>query len=256
MMSMKYFDLSGKVAVITGSTKGIGLGIAEALAEAGSNVVVISRNRSDCLDTAAMITQKYGVEALGYSLDINSHTELDDLVKAVTEKYGRIHILVNNAGVALTKKAEDLTEDDWDYVLNTNQKAAFFISKAVGRHMMAYKQGKIINVSSIFGIVGGKQILPYSVSKGGLNQMTRSLALEWARYNIQVNALCPGYILTALNKNELNHEKVSNFIIGNTPLRRLGEVGDIKGAAIFLASAASDFLTGQTLCVDGGWTAQ
>jgi NAD(P)-dependent dehydrogenase (short-subunit alcohol dehydrogenase family) len=188
--------------------------------------------------------------------DVTNLNAIDELVKKVTEYYGKIDILVNNAGSVITKKAEDLTEADWDRVLNVDLKGVFFCAQAVGRQMISQKQGKIINLASILGLVGDRQVLPYCVSKGGVIQMTKALALEWAKHKIQVNALCPGYVITPMNEADLNNEKIYNHIIKKIPMRRLGEIGDMVGAAVFMASNASDYMTGQTLVVDGGWTAE
>jgi len=248
-------DLKNKVAIVTGSTKGIGRGIVEGLAKAGADVVIVSRNQDDCNQVAKEI-KEFGHDALPVATDVTNLNAIDELVKKVTEYYGKIDILVNNAGSVITKKAEDLTEADWDRVLNVDLKGVFFCAQAVGRQMISQKQGKIINLASILGLVGDRQVLPYCVSKGGVIQMTKALALEWAKHKIQVNALCPGYVITPMNEADLNNEKIYNHIIKKIPMRRLGEIGDMVGAAVFMASNASDYMTGQTLVVDGGWTAE
>lgn len=252
---MPTFDLKNKVAIVTGSTKGIGRGIVEGLAKAGADVVIVSRNQDDCNQVAEKI-KEFGHDALPVATDVTNLNAIEELVKKVTEYYGKIDILVNNAGSAITKKAEDLTEADWDRVLNVDLKGVFFCAQAVGRQMISQKQGKIINLASILGLVGDRQVLPYCVSKGGVIQMTKALALEWAKHNIQVNALCPGYVITPMNEADLNNEKIHNHIIKKIPMRRLGEISDMVGAAVFMASNASDYMTGQTLVLDGGWTAE
>ncbi|MFZ5753642.1 MAG: SDR family NAD(P)-dependent oxidoreductase [Bacillota bacterium] len=254
-MAGTHFDLSGKVAIVTGATKGIGYGLAVALARYGANIIVVSRNQADCEGTAAEI-KGLGREALPVSTDVTSLDQIQNMVKKTINHFGRVDILVNNAGTALTKKAEDITEEDWDRVLNVDLKGVFFCAQAVGKEMIKQKRGKIINVASILGLVGDRQVLPYCAAKGGVIQLTKALALEWARYNIQVNALCPGYVKTSMNEKELSQEKIYNHIIGKIPVRRIGEVGDMTGAAVFLASEASDYMTGQTLVIDGGWTAE
>lgn len=254
-MNIPTFNLKNKVAIVTGSTKGIGRGIVEGLAKAGADVVIVSRNQDDCNQVAKEI-KEFGHDALPVATDVTNLNAIDELVKKVTEYYGKIDILVNNAGSAITKKAEDLTEADWDRVLNVDLKGVFFCAQAVGRQMISQKQGKIINLASILDLVGDRQVLPYCVSKGGVIQMTKALALEWAKHKIQVNALCPGYVITPMNEADLNNEKIYNHIIKKTPMRRLGEIGDMVGAAAFMASNASDYMTGQTLVVDGGWTAE
>ena len=248
-------DLKNKVAIVTGSTKGIGRGIVESLAKAGADVVIVSRNQEDCNQVAETI-KAFGHDALPVATDVTNIKAIEELVKKVAKYYGKIDILVNNAGSAITKKAEDITEADWDRVLNVDLKATFFCAQAVGRLMITQKQGKIINLASILGLVGDRQVLPYCVAKGGVIQMTKALALEWAKHNIQVNALCPGYVITPMNEVDLKNEKIHNHIIKKIPMRRFGEISDMVGAAVFLASSASDYMTGQTMVLDGGWTAE
>ena len=254
-MTLKGFDLGGKVAVVTGATRGIGLAVASGLVQAGAAVVVVSRNQEDCNRVAADLGAAGGT-ACGISADVSNREDVRKLVAEVLARWGQIDVLVNNAGTAVTKPAEDLTDDDWDRVLNVNLRGPFICSQEVGRHMISRRQGKIINMGSVLGFVAERQVLPYCVSKGGLLQLTRALALEWARYNIQVNALCPGYIETDLNREQLADERVRARILRKIPARRLGTVDDLVGAAVFLASPASDYMTGQCLIVDGGWLAE
>lgn len=251
---MDKFSLQGKVAMVTGATKGIGLGISHGLAEAGADIVVVSRNIKECEMVASAIEAK-GVSALSFAADLRNLSSIQALVQAAVEKYGRIDILVNNAGAALTKEPEAMTEEDWDFVMDLNLKGAFFTAQQVGIQMIKQQYGKIINVSSIFGFVGDGNVVSYCASKGGLVSITKSLALAWARHNINVNNLAPGYISTNMNKEKLNQEKVFNHLMKNTPMRRLGEVNDVVGAAVFLASPASDYMTGQSIVLDGGWLA-
>ena len=255
-MSLPSLSLKEKSIIITGSTKGIGHGIAVGLAQAGANVVITSRNQSECDKIAKEIGERYGVGVLAVATDVTNSSQVQKLVEASVEEFGQIDVLVNNAGTAITQKAEDITEADWDRVTKINQKAYFFVSQAVGKEMIKQNYGKIINVSSIMGLVGDKFILPYCASKGAVVQMTRALALEWAKYNIQVNALCPGYVLTSMNKKDMADERISQHIINSTPMRRYGKAEDMQGPAVFLASSSSDYMTGQTLVIDGGWTAQ
>ena len=248
-------DLKGKVALVTGSTKGIGRGIIDGLAIAGAEVVVVSRSQDDCNRVAEEI-REIGGSAMAVAVDLNNFAEIETLVDKVIQHYGQIDILVNNAGSSLTKKAEEITEADWDRILNLDLKSVFFCAQAVGRKMIDRKKGKIINVASILGLVGSQQVLPYCVAKGGVIQMTKALSLEWAKYNIQVNALCPGYVLTPMNETDLKEEKVVSSIIRKIPMRRLGSVDDMVGAVVFMASEASNYMSGQSLVVDGGWTAE
>lgn len=249
-------DLTGKVAIVTGATKGIGVGIANALAKAGANVVVVSRSQDDCEKKAAELTDTYGKEAYAHNCDVSNLKSIQALVDDTAAKFGKLDILINNAGIAVTKPAVELTEDDWDRVLNTNLKGVFFLCQAAGKLMTEQGAGKIVNVASMFGLVGDKNILSYLASKGGVLQMTRGLALEWARYNVQVNAVAPGYVVTAINSKELNTEATRKHILGKTPMRRYGETDEIANVVLFLVSDEASYVTGSVYSVDGGWTAQ
>ncbi|MFH1833657.1 MAG: glucose 1-dehydrogenase [bacterium] len=250
------FDLSGKVAAVTGSTRGIGYGFALGLARQGADLVVTSRDQQDCEAVAEEI-RALGRGVLAKSCDVTDRRSVEDLAEAVVGEFGRIDVLVNNAGTALTKLAEDLAEEDWDRVIDVDLKGVFLCSTVFGRRMIAQRAGTIVNIASVLGLVGDKQILPYCVAKGGVVQMTRALALEWAKHNIRVNALCPGYVKTPMNEADImGNDKIYKHIISKTPMRRLGEVEELIGPLVFLASDASSYMTGQTLVVDGGWTAE
>lgn len=249
------FDLTGKTAIVTGSTKGLGKGIAESLAKAGADIVVVSRHQQDCEKTAAQL-EILGVQILACSCDVSEPDSIHALVKKTLERFGKIDILVNNAGTAVTVPAEEVTENDWDRVVDTNLKGVFFMAQAVGREMIKQKCGRIINIASMFGLVGGKAIIPYLASKGGVIQVTRGLALEWAKHNIRVNAVAPGYVITAINEKELNDENVKKKLFANTPLRRYGTAEEIAGAVVYLASDEASYVTGSVYSVDGGWTVQ
>ena len=249
-------DIRGKTAVVTGSTKGIGNGIARAYAQAGADVVIVSRHQEDCDRAAAELREKYGARTLAVAGDVTKRGDIENIMNKTVEAFGRIDILLNNAGSAITKRAEDLTEADWDRVVDLDLKAVFFCAQAAGRVMIKQKRGKIINISSILGIVADKQVLPYAVAKGGVLQMTKALALEWAKHNIQVNAICPGYVKTEMNAADLESDKIGSHLLGKIAMRRFGEVDEIAGAAIFLASEASNYMTGQQIVIDGGWCAE
>ena len=254
-MNPELFDLQGKVAVVTGSTRGIGRGIAECLGKAGASVVIVGRSREACERVAADLTAM-GITALAAWADVTKVEEVEHLMQKIEDAFGRIDILVNNAGGALTHKAEDITEEEWDQVLDLDLKSVFFCSQRAGRRMIRQQRGKIINTASIMGQVGQKLTLTYCAAKSGVVGLTRALALEWARHNIQVNALCPGFVLTSINEEAMKDEKIFNATLRKIPAGRLGQVSDMVGAVLFLASEASDYMTGQTLTVDGGWTAQ
>ena len=251
----KSFNLNGKNILITGSTKGIGRGIAEITAEAGANVIITSRHQEDCDEVANIINKKYGVKTLGISFDVTDINSIELLVQNVIKNFSKIDVLFNNAGTAITKKVDEITEKDWDKIININLKGAFFVSQKVAKIMMKQKEGKIINISSIFGTVGEKQILPYLASKGGLNQITRGLSLELAKYNINVNSIAPGYIKTPMNKKDLEMPKIHDHIMSNTPLKRFAKIEDLYGVILLLASDYGDYITGEIIKVDGGWTA-
>ena len=254
-MTMDLFDLTGRVAVVTGSTRGIGRGIAECLGKAGAAVVVVGRNPVECERVAAEL-KAMGMITLSAPTDVTKVVEVEELMRKTEEAFGRIDILVNNAGGALTHKAEDITEAEWDQVLDLDLKSVFFCSQRAGQRMIRQQRGKIINTASIMGQVGQKLTLTYCAAKSGVIGVTRALALEWAKYNIQVNALCPGFVLTSINEEAMKDEKIFNATLRKIPAGRLGQVSDMVGAVLFLASEASDYMTGQTLTVDGGWTAQ
>ena len=250
------FNLQGKVALVTGSTRGLGSGIARSLAARGVDLVVTSRSQEEC-DATAEDLRALGGRVLARASDVTDRITLERLTERTIEVFGRVDILVNNAGTAITKPAEELTEDDWDRVIDVDLKGVFLTSITVGRRMIAQSAGKIINIASMLGLVADKQILPYCVAKGGVVQMTRALAIEWAKYNIQVNALCPGYVMTAMNERAMReNERIRAHIVDRTPMRRLATVDELTGAVEFLASDASSYMTGQTLVIDGGWTAQ
>ncbi|GAB6172118.1 glucose 1-dehydrogenase [Paradesulfitobacterium aromaticivorans] len=254
-MTTVSFGLEEKVAVITGSTKGIGYEILRAFAEAGTHTVVVSRHQDECLKVAQEINSQ-GLSALAVPADVSNYDSIHKLVDTVYEYFGQIDILVNNAGTAVTKPAVEINPSEWNRVMDLNLKGLFFCSQAVGKKMMQKGGCKIINVASIFGLVGERSILPYCVSKGGVIQLTRALALEWAKYNIRVNALCPGYVKTEMNSEELSDLQLYQHIIRKIPMRRLGDVSELVGAALYLGSDLSSYMTGQTLVVDGGWLAE
>jgi NAD(P)-dependent dehydrogenase (short-subunit alcohol dehydrogenase family) len=252
-MNLPYFDLRDKVAIISGGATGIGQGIAEGLAEAGAQIVIAARRVELCEEACRKIGEKTGVRTLPHRCDVSNTDEIETLVSDVIREMGQIDILVNNAGIrGSTKTILNMSMGDWDDVLNTNLKGVFMLSQAVVRRMVERgKGGKIINVGSIGSVIGLHSLSAYCASKGGCLQLTKVMALEWVRYNIQVNAILPGYFDTAFGT-EFFSSDAGKKLLNNIPMRKLGQVEDIKGSAILLASRASDFMTGSGIVIDGG----
>ncbi|WP_137751357.1 2-dehydro-3-deoxy-D-gluconate 5-dehydrogenase KduD [Sphingopyxis sp. L1A2A] len=247
------FDLTAKVALVTGANTGIGQGIALALAEAGADIAAAGRSPAD--DTVGKV-RGLGRRAENFAADLSSVGAVQPLVDAVLAEFGRIDILVNNAGIIRRADAVDFTEADWDAVMDTNLKTLFFLCQAAGKHMIARGSGKIINIASMLTFQGGVRVPSYTASKAGVGGLTKLLANEWAAKGVQVNAIAPGYIATnntaALQSDETRNRQIMERI----PAGRWGDPGDIGGAAVFLASRASDYVQGHILAVDGGWLAR
>jgi NAD(P)-dependent dehydrogenase (short-subunit alcohol dehydrogenase family) len=255
-MSLEIFKLDGRVALVTGGNRGLGFVMATALAEAGADVVVTSRHKQNAEASAAAITQATGRRALGVATDVTDTEQINMLVQTTLETFGHIDILVNNAGVNIRKPIEKFDEASWDLVQNTNLKAPFLCCQAVGRQMKEQRSGRIINVSSMLGLTALPERSAYCASKGGLIQLTKVLALEWAAYNITVNALCPGPFATELNIPVMNNPQANQYFLNHIPLGRWGQPEELKGVITFLASDAASFMTGAALAFDGGWTAE
>jgi 2-deoxy-D-gluconate 3-dehydrogenase len=248
------FDLTGKVAIVTGSNTGLGAGMAVALAEAGCDIVGVSR--ADAGATAARV-EAAGRRFADVRADLASIAPVDDIVRAALEAFGRIDVLVNNAGIIRRDDALEFGEDDWDAVMDVNLKSLFFLSQAAARQFVRQGGGgKIINVASMLSFQGGIRVASYTASKSGVLGLTRLLANEWAAHGINVNAIAPGYMATA-NTAALREDAQRNGeILGRIPAGRWGEPGDLAGPVVFLASCASDYVHGHTLAVDGGWLAR
>jgi NAD(P)-dependent dehydrogenase (short-subunit alcohol dehydrogenase family) len=249
---MELFDLSGKVAIVTGGNQGIGYGIARGLAGAGATVVIANR-RADAGQAAAEFLKKDGFNAVAVPTDVTSPASIEALVSKVAADFGGIDVMVNNAGIVIRKPAEQMTAEEWDRIMDTNLKGMFFCCQEAARKMIPRQQGKIINVSSEIA----EQVQPlrsvYAISKAGISHMTRALALEWSRHHINVNAIAPGVTVTPINENYFKeHPEQMEKYVGNTPLGRVARPDDYAGAAVFLASEASSFVTGHILVVDGG----
>lgn len=252
---MKLFSLDNKVAVITGGNRGLGRSMALALADAGADIVIVGRNEEKNNEVVEEIREK-GRKAVSFPTDLRDISAINNMVEEVIQEFGRLDVLVNNAGVSHTQFALDISESDWDKVMDLNVKSLFFCCQAAGRVMKRQGNGKIINLASVAGAVGDLGIATYTASKAAVINLTRSLALEWVRYGIQVNAIGPAYIETDMNSEALSNPKVLNKIVKKTPMKRLGEPDELAGAVILLASDASSYITGQTIFVDGGWLAQ
>ena len=252
---MEMFDLSGKIALITGGSRGIGFSIAKGIASAGATVVIANRKSAEG-QKAAEFLRKEGLQVDAVPLDVTSTASITDMVSKVIGDYGKIDILVNNAGIVLRKPAEEFPEEDWDRLMNTNLKGVFFCCQAVGREMIKNKKGKIINISSNISAKVQPIRAAYAASKAGLNHMTRSLAYEWAKYNINVNVLAPTLTITDLNRKHFLEDHPEEFEqwINQSPMGRIADPDDYIGTAIFLASDASNFVTGQDVFVCGGMT--
>ena len=249
------FSLEGKVALVTGGNGGLGLAMALGLAEAGADVAVAARDAEKTGGAVVQIESR-GVKALGLTVDVTREPEVENMVTGTVQALGRVDILVNNAGAVVRKEPQDLTVDEWDQTLDVNLRAAFLASKAVYPHMKERGAGKIINIGSMFSIFGGGGSgAPYSASKGGLVQLSKSLAVAWARDNIQSNAILPGWFPTDLTSDiPLNQPDRYDLISRRIPLGRWGNPEDLKGAAVFLASSASNYATGAVITVDGGYS--
>lgn len=251
---MNLFDLSGRIAIVTGGNQGIGFGISQGLVTAGATVVIANRRAAEG-QKAAESLQKEGFHAVAIPTDVSQKTSIAAMVDQVMKQFGKIDILVNNAGVMIRKPLEDFEENEWDTILNTNLRGLFFCSQLVGREMIKQKKGKIINISSVVSQIAQSGRGVYATAKGGVSQLTRSLALEWSKYHINVNAIGPGLTLTPINEKYFrdNPDELKKTV-NDIPIGREAYPKDYAGVAVFLASDASDYVTGQTLLVDGGMT--
>jgi 2-dehydro-3-deoxy-D-gluconate 5-dehydrogenase len=249
------FDLKGKVAIVTGGNGGIGLGIAKGLGAAGASIVVAAR-KPDKNERAVAELEGLGVRAVGLPVDVQDEASVQAMVKAAAHAFGRIDILVNNAGIAVGKAPQDVTLDEWNRVVNANLTGVFLCSKEVYPQLVRSGGGKIINIGSMFSIFGSEIVSSYAASKGGVVQLTKSLALAWAKDNVQVNAILPGWIRSEMTAAVQADPERSNPIVARIPASRWGEPDDLAGAAVFLASRASDYITGISLPVDGGFSSR
>ena len=255
-MPQSLFDLTGKVAIVTGSGRGLGKAIALGLAEAGADVVICSRTLSEAEDTAHEV-ERAGRRALALRTDTSDRASCEDLVETTVRELGHLDVLVNNAGIDIIVPAEEVTDEQWDQILGINLKGYFMASQAAGRQMLAQGGGSIANNSSIASLVGIDGLTAYSAAKGGVNQLTRVMAVEWAARGVRVNAFAPGYFENVMRGavDEHAREDKQQQVIAFTPMRRRGRPEELVGPVVFLASDASSYVTGAILYVDGGYTA-
>jgi NAD(P)-dependent dehydrogenase (short-subunit alcohol dehydrogenase family) len=250
-MSANSFDLTGKVAVVTGTSRGLGQYLARALARAGADLVMTSRDPASLKSFQAEI-ESLGRKALPLALDVRQQESIHGMAAAAIGHYGKIDILVNNAGCNVRKPALQVTWEDWNLILDTNLRGTFFVSQAVARHMVEKKYGRIINIGSVTCVAGYAGLGPYGASRGGVKQLTMSLADDWGVHGITVNCLAPGWFKTAQNAVMYEDKEWVDYLCDRIPLKRPGQPQDLDGAVVFLASDASGYVTGQTLLVDGG----
>lgn len=245
------FDLTGQTAIITGTSRGLGQYLARALASAGADLVLTSRHRESLAPFAAEI-EALGRRTLSLELDVRSLDSIQSMAAAAEAAFGQIHILVNNAGCNVRKPALEVNWEDWNLVLDTNLRGSFFVAQAIARNMIAKRYGRIINIGSVTSVFGYAGLAPYGASRGGIRQLTMSLADDWGPHGVTVNCLAPGWFQTEQNKVLYEDKGWVDYLVERIPMKRPGQPHDLDGAVVFLASEASGYITGQTLLVDGG----
>jgi NAD(P)-dependent dehydrogenase (short-subunit alcohol dehydrogenase family) len=245
------FDLTGQVALVTGTSRGLGQYFARALAKAGADLVLTSRTRASLAAFEAEI-KALGRRAVSLELDVRSQESIETMAAEAEAAFGQIHILVNNAGCNIRKPALDVKWEDWNTILDTNLRGTFFVAQAVARRMIAKGYGRIVNIGSVTSVAGYAGLAPYGASRGGIRQMTMSLAADWGKHGVTVNCLAPGWFRTEQNKILYEDQEWVDYLTERIPLQRPGKPNDLDGAVVFLASEASCYVTGQTLLVDGG----
>lgn len=250
-MTNELFDLTGRVAIVTGTSRGLGQQFARALANSGADLVLTSRHR-DHLLTFEKEIKALGRRAIALALDVRDHQSIETMATAAEQAYGHIDILVNNAGMNIRKPAVEVTWDDWNQILDTNLRGSFFVAQAVAKRMIPRGYGRIINIGSVTSVAGYAGLAPYGASRGGIRQLTMSLADDWGQHGITVNCLAPGWFRTDQNKVMYEDKEWVEYLSDRIPMKRPGQDGDLDSAVVFLAAESSRYITGQTLLVDGG----
>jgi NAD(P)-dependent dehydrogenase (short-subunit alcohol dehydrogenase family) len=253
---IKLFDMTGRAAIITGGSKGLGLAMAEAIASAGGSVMLVSRTQQECDEAAKKIIADYGTKAIGFACDVTSQEQTEAMALACKDAFGSVDVLINSAGINIRGAIDELSLEDFKAVMDINVTGTWLASRAVTPYMKDQNYGKIVNLASTLGVVGLANRTPYTASKGAVVNMTKALALELSPFAINVNAICPGPFLTEMNEPIAGTEEAKKFIVGATSLGRWGVLAEIQGTALLLSSAASNYMVGTIMPVDGGWVAR
>jgi NAD(P)-dependent dehydrogenase (short-subunit alcohol dehydrogenase family) len=254
---MSYYNIKGHNSIVTGAGSGLGKSFAEALAESGANLVIAARRYEKLVQVANDLKNRYSVEVIPVRTDVSKEDDVNRMVKTTVDSFGSIEIIINNAGVGCDGPSINMALEEWRKVIDVNLTGVFLCSRVAAHEMMRKNYGKIINIASVYGVVGDNfHIAPYYASKGAVINLTRALAIEWAQYKINVNAIAPGFFPSEMTEEDFKNADTMKHILSKIPLGRTGEPDDLKGALIYLASPASNYVTGQTIFVDGGWTAQ
>lgn len=251
-----YFDLTGQVAIVTGASTGLGFQMAKAFANQGANLVLLARRMNLLEENARIIHEEFGVEVLPFACDITDTERVKEAVKATMDKFGRVDILMNNAGTGAVANAEDITDEQFKKELDIDLFGTFVCSREFGKEMIKAQYGRIINIASMYGLVGNMIVgsAPYHAAKGGVVNLTRALAAEWGKHGITVNSICPGYFYTDLTTETLDSDFFQSIAKRSIPIERYGKSGELDTCALFLASPASTYVNGQNIAVDGGYT--